>query len=36
MTPMASAQHTVKFDLDERVLVAGVQVFCAAAMDFLR
>ena len=36
MTPMASAQHTVKFDLDERVLVTGVQVFCAAAMDFLR
>ena len=35
-TPMASAQHTVKFDLDERVLVTGVQVFCAAAMDFLR
>ncbi|MGN0773530.1 MAG: amidohydrolase [Candidatus Ventricola sp.] len=35
MTPMASAQHTVKFDLDERVLVTGVQVFCAAAMDFL-
>ena len=36
MTPMASAQHTVKFDMDERVLVTGVQVFCAAAMDFLR
>lgn len=36
MTPMASAQHTVKFDLDERVLVNSVQVFCAAAMDVLR
>lgn len=36
MTPMASAQHTVRFDLDERVLVTSVQVFCAAAMEFLR
>ena len=36
MTPMASAQHTVRFDMDERVLVTGVQVFCAAAMDVLR
>lgn len=36
MTPMASAQHTVRFDLDERVLARGVQVFCAAALDVLR
>lgn len=36
MTPMASAQHTVRFDLDERVLARGVQVFCAAALDALR
>lgn len=36
MTPMASAQHTVKFDLDESVLAKSVQVFCAAAMDALR
>lgn len=36
MTPMAGAQHTVRFDLDERVLAHSVQVFCAAAMDFLR
>ena len=35
MTPMAGAQHTVKFDLDERVLSRSVQVFCAAAMDAL-
>ncbi|MBQ7885963.1 MAG: amidohydrolase [Clostridia bacterium] len=34
-TPMASAQHTVKFDFDESVLVRGAQVFCAAAMDVL-
>lgn len=36
MTPMDSAQHTVRFDLDERVLARGVQVFCAAALDVLR
>ena len=36
MTPMAGAQHTVKFDFDESVLCRGVQVFCAAAMDALR
>ena len=36
MTPMASAQHTVKFDFDEGVLEKGVQVFCAAAMDALK
>ncbi|MBR5303148.1 MAG: amidohydrolase [Clostridia bacterium] len=36
MTPMAGAQHTVKFDFDERVLEKSVQVFCAAAMDALK
>ena len=36
MTPMAGAQHTVTFDLDEGVLVKSVKVFCAAAMDVLR
>ena len=36
MTPMAGAQHTVKFDFDESVLAKSVQVFCAAAMDALR
>ena len=36
MTPMAGAQHTVKFDFDESVLEKGVQVFCAAAMDALQ
>ena len=36
MTPMAGAQHTVKFDFDESVLEKSVQVFCAAAMDALR
>ena len=35
MTPMAGAQHTVKFDFDEIVLERSVQVFCAAAMDVL-
>ena len=35
MTPMAGAQHTVKFDFDESVLSKSVQVFCAAAMDVL-
>ena len=35
MTPMAGAQHTVKFDFDESVLERSVQVFCAAAMDVL-
>ena len=36
MTPMAGAQHTVKFDFDESVLARSVQVFCAAAMDALK
>jgi len=36
MTPMAGAQHTVKFDFDESVLAKSVQVFCAAAMDVLQ
>ena len=36
MTPMAGAQHTVKFDFDESVLDKSVQIFCAAAMDALR
>ena len=33
MTPMASAQHTVRFDFDERVLPMAVKLFslCAAA-----
>ena len=36
MTPMAGAQHTVRFDFDESVLDKSVQVFCAAAMDALK
>ena len=36
MTPMAGAQHTVKFDFDESVLDKSVQIFCAAAMDALK
>ena len=36
MTPMAGAQHTVKFDFDESVLARSVQVFCAAAVDVLK
>lgn len=35
MTPMASAQHTVRFDFDEAVLPRGVEVFAAAALDIL-
>ena len=33
MTPMPSAQHTVGFDFDEKVLVRSVRVFCAAVWD---
>jgi len=36
MTPMASAQHTVRFDFDEMVLPRGVEVFAAAALDILK
>ncbi len=36
MTPMASAQHTVRFDFDEAVLPRGVEVFTAAALDILK
>ncbi|MBQ2948978.1 MAG: amidohydrolase [Clostridia bacterium] len=36
MTPMAGAQHTVRFDFDEQVLSRSVRVFCAAAADILK
>jgi len=36
MTPMAGAQHTVKFDFDESVLARSVRVFCAATLDILK
>ena len=36
MTPMASSQHTVRFDFDEMVLPRGVEVFSAAALDILK
>ena len=36
MTPMAGAQHTVKFDFEEGVLSKSAQVFCAAAMDAMK
>ena len=36
MTPMASAQHTVRFDFDETVLGKSVAVFCAAALDVMK
>lgn len=36
MTPMASAQHTVRFDFDEAVLGRSVAVFCAAALDMMK
>lgn len=35
MTPMAGAQHTVRFDFDETVLSRSVMVFCAIALDAL-
>lgn len=35
MTPMAGAQHTVRFDFDEAVLSRSVAVFCAAALDVM-
>ncbi len=36
MTPMAGAQHTVSFDMDERVISRSVAVFCAAALDLMK
>jgi len=36
MTPMASAQHTVRFDFDEMVLPRGVEVFAAVALNILK
>jgi aminobenzoyl-glutamate utilization protein A len=36
MTPMAGAQHTVSFDIDERVLARSVKVFCAAVLDLMK
>ena len=36
MTPMAGAQHTVSFDMDERVIGCGVAVFCAAVLDLMK
>lgn len=35
MTKMASPQHTVRFDVDEEVLVKGVTVFSAIVWDLL-
>ncbi|MBQ7488456.1 MAG: amidohydrolase [Clostridia bacterium] len=35
MTPMAGAQHTVSFDLDERVIGRSVEVFSAAVLDLM-
>ena len=36
MTPFASAQHTVSFDMDERVIGNSVRVFCAAVMELMQ
>ena len=36
MTPMASAQHTVGFDMDEAVIGKSVKVFCAAVLDVMK
>lgn len=35
-TPMAGAQHTVSFDMDESVIARSVKVFCAAALDLMK
>ena len=36
MTPMAGAQHTVSFDMDEGVLAKSVKVFCAAVLELMK
>ncbi len=36
MTPMAGAQHTVGFDMDERVIAKSCRVFCAAALELMK
>ena len=36
MTPMAGAQHTVSFDMDESVIGKSVKVFCAAALELMK
>lgn len=35
MTPVASPQHTVRFDFDEGVLVKSVKLFCAIVCDLI-
>ena len=36
MTPMAGAQHTVSFDMDESVITKSVKVFCAAVLNLMK
>ena len=36
MTPMAGAQHTTSFDMDEKVIGRSVEVFCAAVLDLMK
>ena len=36
MTKMASPQHTVRFDVDEEVLVKGVAAFSAIVYDLMK
>ena len=36
MTPMPSAQHTVSFDMDEKVIGRSVSVFCASVLDLMK
>ena len=36
MTPMAGAQHTVSFDMDESVIGKSVKVFCAAVLELMK
>ena len=36
MTSMASAQHTVGFDFDEKVLVDGIETFSVIVWELMR
>jgi len=36
VTPMAGGQHTVSFDMDEKVIGRGVAVFSAAVLDLMK
>ena len=35
VTDVASPQHTTAFDFDEKVLVDGIETFCAIVYDLI-